>query len=172
MRRAGRVLCAETALPQLMTQQISPSDAPVIVLGAGTGAFVRRIIGKGVPPEKIALIEYGSAFAEQLQKAYPAAKVLWMSASALGTVDLFGARKSGTVVSSLPLRFLPTLEIMQILSGAFGHLRRGGTFYQVSCGPRCPIPDAVLDRLQLEARRAGKALAAVPQATIYRIRRR
>jgi len=61
---------------------------------------------------------------------------------------------------------------MAILSGAFGHLRAGGAFYQFTYGPRCPVPRPILERLGLKASVVGKTLLNAPPATVYRIARR
>lgn len=45
----------------------------------------------------------------------------------------------------------------------------GGSFYQFTYGPRCPIPRALLDRLGLKATRIGRALLNAPPAAVYRI---
>ena len=47
----------------------------------------------------------------------------------------------------------------------------GGCFYQFTYGPRCPVPRATLDRLDLVAERIGFAWLNIPPASVYRIRR-
>jgi phospholipid N-methyltransferase len=67
---------------------------------------------------------------------------------------------------------MPSRKIVAIIAGAFRHLRPGGAFYQITYGPRCPVPQAVLDRLGLRATRIGGTLRNFPPASIYRIVRR
>jgi phospholipid N-methyltransferase len=45
-------------------------------------------------------------------------------------------------------------------------------FYQFTYGPRCPLPPALLARLNLQARRVGSALLNLPPAAVYCISRR
>ena len=59
-----------------------------------------------------------------------------------------------------------------ILEAAFERLRPDGAFYQFTYGPESPVSHAILDRMGLRAARSGRAIANVPPATVYRIRRR
>ncbi|ACB93698.1 hypothetical protein [Beijerinckia indica] len=56
-----------------------------------------------------------------------------------------------------------------ILAGSFWHLRTGGSFYQFTYGPRCPVPRPIPDRLGLKASFVGKTMQNVPPAAVYRI---
>ncbi len=170
-RRVGAVVPSEAALARPITQVISPSSAPVVELGPGTGAFTERLLERGVPEDRLALIEYGPDFARMLEERYPSARVLRMDATRLRHVVLFQDEKAGAVVSGLPLLSLSPREIIAILRGAFHHLRADGAFYQFTYGPRCPVPSAILDRLGLRAALIGRAIINVPPAGVYRITR-
>lgn len=170
--RVAAVLPSGRALAAAITAEIGPHSAPVIELGPGTGAFTRALVGRGVPESRLALIEAGPDFADLLRQRYPAAEVLCMNATALGSAELFDGEKAGAVVSGLPVLSMPPKAVIAILDGAFSHLRPEGAFYQFTYGPRCPIPRALLDRLGLKAVRIGRAVANVPPAAVYRITRR
>jgi phosphatidylethanolamine/phosphatidyl-N-methylethanolamine N-methyltransferase len=75
------------------------------------------------------------------------------------------------VISGLPLLYMSPKKVVTILKGAFGYLRRGGSFYQFTYMPRCPISYRLLKRLGLEATRIGGTLRNVPPAAVYRISR-
>ena len=170
-RRVGAVVPSGPALARAITREISPSSAPVVELGPGTGAFTERLLERGVPEDRLALIEYGPDFARMLEERYPTARVLRMDATRLRHVDLFEDEKAGAVVSGLPLLSLSPREVIAILRGAFHHLRADGAFYQFTYGPRCPVPSAILNRLGLRASRIGRAIINVPPAGVYRITR-
>jgi phospholipid N-methyltransferase len=171
-KRVGAIVPSGAALAAAITREISPSSAPVVELGPGTGAFTQRLLERGVPEDRLALVEYGPDFARLLQARYPHARVLRMDATHLKEVELFEDEKAGAVVSGIPLLSLSAREILAILRGAFHHLRAGGAFYQFTYGPRCPVPPVILERLGLEAARIGRAIINVPPAGIYRITRR
>jgi len=75
------------------------------------------------------------------------------------------------VISGLPVLSMPPRKVIAILRGAFGYLRPGGAFYQVTYTTRCPIPKPILDRLGLRATRIGSTLRNIPPAAVYRIAR-
>lgn len=170
-RRVGAVIPSGAALAEAMTREISFDCAPVIELGPGTGAFTQKLLARGIPEDRLALIEYGPDFARLLQARYPFAQVLEMDAARLKDVRLFDDEKAGAIVSGIPLLSLSTRHVMAILNGAFHHLRADGAFYQFTYGLRCPVSKVILDRLGLQATRIGRAIVNLPPAGIYRITR-
>ncbi len=170
--RVAAIAPSGRALARLMTSEISCATGPVIELGPGTGAFTRALIARGVRQEDIALIEFGTDFAAELQVRYPRARTLRMDAARLQSADLFAGKSAGAVVSGLPLLSMPQRRVFAILSGAFGKMEPEAAFYQFTYGPRCPVPRRLLDRLGLDAERIGGTLANLPPAAVYRLRRR
>lgn len=171
-RRVGAVAPSGQALARRITAEITPASAPVIELGPGTGAFTQALLLRGVPPDRLVLIEADRAFARALEARFPTLRILAMDAARLGRVDpLFGDARAGAVVSGLPLLAMPAEVVDAIVGGAFAQLRANGSFYQFTYGPRCPVPRATLDRLGLVAERIGFALWNLPPASVYRIRR-
>lgn len=170
--RVAAIAPSSSTLAKLITSEISHDTGPVIELGPGTGAFTRALIARGVRQEDLALVEFGSEFAAALELQYPRARMLQMDAARLRTIDIFGGRQAGAVVSGLPLLSMPPRKVMAILTGAFRKMTPDGAFYQFTYGPRCPVPRRLLDHLGLEAVRIGGTLANLPPAAVYRIRRR
>lgn len=171
-RRVGAVIPSGAALAEAMTREISFDCAPVIELGPGTGAFTQKLLARGVPEDRLALIEYGPDFARLLEARYPHAQILQMDAARLKDVRLFDDENAGAVISGIPLLSLSPRDVMAILKGAFHHLRADGAFYQFTYGLRCPVSNVILDRLSLQAARIGRAFVNVPPAGIYRITRK
>lgn len=170
--RVAAVAPSSGKLADLITSEITAASAPVIELGPGTGVFTRALIERGVPEEKLVLIEYGSEFAALLADRFPRATVRWMDAARLGEVDLLGGERAGAVVSGLPLLSMSPRKALAILDAAFSRMRPDGAFYQFTYGPRCPIPRPILDRLGLKATHIGRTFANLPPAAVYRIRKR
>ncbi len=170
-RRIAAVAPSGRALASLITSEISQETGPVIELGPGTGVFTRALIERGVRQENLALIEFGSEFASKLNFYYPNARTLWMDAARLHTVQLFGGRPAGAVVSGLPLLSMPHHKVLAILTDAFQKMRRDGAFYQFTYGLRCPVPYKLLRHLGLEGEKIGGTLANLPPAAVYRLRR-
>jgi phosphatidylethanolamine/phosphatidyl-N-methylethanolamine N-methyltransferase len=169
--RVGAVWPSGAQLASVMTREISPASAPIIELGPGTGVFTRALLARGVREADLLLIDSGAEFTKLLEARFPAARVMAMDATRLGEQPLFDGAPVGAVVSGIPLLNLSVAQIAAIMKGAFGYLRPDGAFYQFTYGPRCPVPQPVLDQLGLEATRIGKTFFNVPPASVYRITR-
>ena len=171
-RRVGAVAPSGQALARRITAEITPASAPVPGPSSMTGAFTQALLLRGVPPERLVLVEADRAFALALEARFPTLRILAMDAARLGRIDpLFGSERAGAVVSGLPLLAMPPETVEAIVAGAFAQLRDGGNFYQFTYGPRCPVPRAMLARLGLVAERTSFALLNIPPASVYRIRR-
>jgi phosphatidylethanolamine/phosphatidyl-N-methylethanolamine N-methyltransferase len=171
-RRIGAVAPSSPALAAVMTAEIAPDIAPVIELGAGSGALTRALLDRGIPQRRLALIEQSPQFAFALRRRFPDTRVLCVDAAALGFIDVFPGEDAGAVVSGLPLRLMSASEVSAILASAFTRLRPGGAFYQFTYGWRSPVPRPILDRLGLTATLIGRALVNIPPAAVYRISHR
>ncbi|WP_439392163.1 class I SAM-dependent methyltransferase [Bradyrhizobium sp. PMVTL-01] len=171
-RRVGAIVPSGAALADLITREISATTGPILELGPGTGAFTYKLLKRGVRPQDLTLIEYGSDFMKLLQMRFPGSRVLWMDAARLANERLYDGAPVGAVVSGLPLLNMSRRRVISILSGAFGYVRPGGAFYQFTYGMSCPIPRPVLDRLGLRAKLVDRALLNVPPAAVYRLTRR
>ena len=169
--RIGAVSPSSAALAEAITAEITPACAPIIELGPGTGVFTRSLIARGIPEDRLVLIERGADFARNLQRMFPRARVLWMDATRLKEIEPFDGERAGAVVSGLPLLLMPPKKVIAVLEGAFDRLRPEGALYQFTYGPDSPVPRSILDRLGLEAVRFGGTLANVPPAFVYCIRR-
>lgn len=170
--QVGAVMPSSAALADALTAEVSPASAPVIELGPGTGAVTQALLRRGVPEDRLALVELTAKFARRLEARFPAAHVLNMDATRLRDVELFAGQPAGAVVSGLPLVLMPLWDVMAVLKSAFHHLGPGGCFYQFTYRLGPPVPAAVLARLDLSAQRIGGTLANVPPASVYRIARR
>ena len=146
--------------------------APVIELGPGTGVFTRAIVERGIPEERISLVEFGAEFAEILRNRFPGAYIFQRDAAKLHKIIVLDANPAGAIISGLPLLWMPARKVYSILDGAFQHLREGGAFYQFTYGLRCPISKTILGRLDLKAVSIGWSFRNFPPAQVYRITRR
>ncbi|WP_435103198.1 class I SAM-dependent methyltransferase [Arhodomonas sp. AD133] len=170
--RIGAIAPSGAMLAALITREISPGNGPVLELGPGTGTFTRALLERGVPESDLTLVEFSPQFARLLHQRFPAANIRRMDAARLTRAKLFEDAPCSAVVSGLPLLSLPPRKVFAILTGAFSYLQPGGTFYQFTYGPRCPVRRRILDRLGLTSTRIGEALLNVPPAAVYRISRR
>lgn len=171
-RRVGAVAPSSDSLARLITSEITPSTGPIMELGPGTGAFTLKLLEKGVRPEDLTLIEYGSEFATILQHRFPGVRIVWMDAGKLASMNVAEEGSMGAIVSGLPLLTMPTKKVVSIVSGALRYLRPNGAFYQFTYGPRFPVSRRILDRLGLKATLVGRTMHNIPPAAVYRLVRR
>ncbi|SCX40302.1 class I SAM-dependent methyltransferase [Variovorax sp. EL159] len=169
----GAVAPSSRALAALITSDIRSSNEPVIELGPGTGVFTQALLARGVPRERLVLVEADPAFARSLGQRFPGVRVLQMDAAHLGQTGVFfGRERASAIVSGIPLLAMPVEKAMAIIRGAFlRHLRADGALYQFTYLPRCPVPQALLERMGLHAVRIGFVVANLPPAFVYRFRR-
>lgn len=169
--RVAAVAPSGSAVAALMTRNVTPGTGQVLELGAGTGPFTRALLARGVPEHNITLVEYDPIFARLLGRRFPLARVLHMDAAELAKTGLFSDTKVGAVISGLGILTMPPDKATAILDSAFACMVPGGAFYQITYGPRCPVPRRILDRLDLEAVRCGWTMRNLPPASVYRISR-
>lgn len=165
--RVASVVPSGHALGRLITQELDGDCCSVIELGPGTGVFTRAIVARGVAEQNLVLVETDREFVDMLSRRFPRATLIKGDAAQLGSLDFGGP--AGAVVSGLPLLSMQRSQVEAIMSGAFRHLVPGGSFYQFTYGPRCPIPRTTLRLLGLEGKLVGRALLNFPPASVYRI---
>lgn len=170
--RVAAIAPSGQSLGRLITSEIIVNHAPVLELGPGTGVFTRALLDRGLRETDLILVEYGAEFSNVLQQRFPNAFILNLDAARLIDYKLPVSSGVGAVVSGLPLLSMSPRKVMSILRGAFSHIRAGGSFYQFTYGPRCPVPRTILDRLGLKATRIGGTVRNLPPASVYRISRR
>lgn len=170
--RVAALAPSGAALARIITREILPEAGPVLELGPGTGVFTRALLARGVPERNLILIEHSSEFADLLRRRFAGARVLAMDAAHLAQTSLLEGTTVGAVISGLPVLFMSPGDVTAILTGAFAHLHRDGSFYQFTYMPFCPISHRLLRRLGLESKRIAGTLWNFPPASVYRISRK
>jgi phosphatidylethanolamine/phosphatidyl-N-methylethanolamine N-methyltransferase len=129
-------------LSRAMAAAVDPSvPGPIVELGPGTGAVTGALVERGIPPERLILIEFLPEFCDLLRRRYPAARVI--AGDAFEAPDLVKHLNVGplsAVVSCLPL-YAKTPEIRErLLQGMLDLGPKGMPFVQATNFPRSPIP--------------------------------
>ena len=165
------------ALAALITSRIGPQTGPVIELGPGTGVFTRALLGRGVEPQQLLMIEQSPAFTLLLRRRFPDADVVCARAEDLARhAHARLAEAPGAIVSGLPLLAMSVASQMRILYAARTVLRRGepgpshGAFYQFTYGHVPPVRREVARRLSLEVNCIGRTAWNLPPASVYELR--
>ncbi|GBH29882.1 MULTISPECIES: class I SAM-dependent methyltransferase [Sphingobium] len=171
-RQTASVVPSSRYLARLMVAQIDPTDGRVLELGGGTGVFTRAILGTGLPPEKLEVVEINPAFARGLRRHFPNVSVLETPAQIVSTAAAGEPGTYQTVVSGLPLLAMDRHVHYDILSESFRMLQPGGSFVQFTYSMRPPVSRDVIDALDLDVERAGQTVRNFPPATVFRFTRR
>lgn len=154
-----------------MVRHINP-DTPryILELGPGTGSFTRAILQRGIPEERLILLDQSPDFTELLLEAFPKARVLCGDATDLVKIlQSFGVDEVSEIVSGIPLNARRVGLRETICEEAFKLLKRRGSFSQVSYLPRCSIPNSIVTRYHSKKIYSGIALRNIPPAFVWRV---
>ncbi|MDR3076738.1 MAG: hypothetical protein LBU26_05510, partial [Synergistaceae bacterium] len=108
-RGMGTLCPSSPALADEMARAVSTRIAENDVfmeIGAGTGPVTAALLRRGVPPDKLVVIEKSAALAECLASNFPKVKVCCCGAENMSGC-LSGGERVRAIVSSLPFRSLP-----------------------------------------------------------------
>ena len=122
-REVGSVAPSSPALKRRLTQEIVRApDEYVIELGGGTGAITRGILERGVPADRLYVLEINREMAQHLRDIFPGIHVIEGDARRLAEIlppEVVG--KVGTTVCGIPMLLLTLEEQKAILDfGLFG----------------------------------------------------
>jgi phosphatidylethanolamine/phosphatidyl-N-methylethanolamine N-methyltransferase len=138
----GAVSPSGRMLARAMAGFVDPySTGPIIELGPGTGPVTEALIRRGIPAERLILIEFDPAFCKLLARRFPGAAIIRGDAydlkAALGAANI---RPAAAIVSSLPLLTKPESLRLALLVQGFGLMRPDGVFVQFTYGLVSPMP--------------------------------
>lgn len=106
-----------------------PLHGVVVELGAGTGIITAALLARGVPPEKLLVLERSANLVKHLRDKFPQLNVIEGDAAHLSQF-LSPETKVAAIVSGLPFRSLPApvgKEIVNQITQLLGH---DGVFIQ------------------------------------------
>ena len=169
--RVGALAPSGARLAAAITQEISSDTGPILELGPGTGVFTKLLLERGVKPNDIAAIEFGSRFADTLRRKYPSIQVIEGDAVQIERLSPFPAGTVGKVVCGLPLLSMSAETVERIVLGSIKQLHADGSFRLFTYGPSCPIPRTLLKRTGLSSSRISRTLLNMPPASVYELRR-
>lgn len=168
-RAIGAVCASSHHLATRMAACVDPNVAGwVVELGGGTGVITTALLARGVPPERLIVIERSARLAALLRRRFPDLCVLHGDAAQLGellaslTGDS-GRRGVGQIVSGLPLLSIAEPVRSGILRAGLMALAPGGRLLQFTYAPRCSSP---WTRVGLQCQERQWVLANLPPARI------
>jgi phosphatidylethanolamine/phosphatidyl-N-methylethanolamine N-methyltransferase len=148
----GAVMPSGKVLARTMARYVDPnSTGPVIELGPGTGPVTEALVGQGVDPARLILVEFNPTFCRLLRTRYPQATVVQGDAYRLRRLlETYVREPAAAVVSGLPLVTKPLRTRLRLISDAMLLLAPGAPFVQFTYAVVPPIPKT-LQGLSTEA---------------------
>lgn len=146
----------------------------ILELGPGTGPVTHALLARGIPAERLMLLEYDTQFCHLLGERYPQLDIV--QGDAYHLKDTLAGRLDGplaAVVSSLPLLVRPEPDRVRLLHDAFELMGDDGVFIQFTYGlTKSPMP---LHAHGVSGAYVGKATAPIllniPPARVWRYRK-
>lgn len=158
-------------LARQMIAELPHGTQRVVELGGGTGVFTRALIGHGILPNDLLVLELNEALYQHLRTRFPDSHVVCGDArelKSIATEDGFlGGGEADAVISGLGLLSMTKRTQTEILQAAFSILKPDGRFVQFTYGPKSPVSRELISELGLSVRRGGFAWWNVPPATVY-----
>ena len=174
--RVAAISPSSRQLARQMMTQLPKHCRRVIELGGGTGVFTQALIGRGIAPADLLVLELNEELHQHLVRQFPQARVVCGDAGNLRRIarehGFHGEDAADAIISGLGLLSMPRQTQQHILQAAFDSLQPDGRFIQFTYGPANPVIREVAEALELSARRASFTWWNVPPATVYVYQRR
>jgi phospholipid N-methyltransferase len=158
-------------LTGLMVAELPAAAGHVIELGAGTGVFTRAMLGSGVAPDRLLVVELNEELHAHLQAQFPGVHVVCGNACDLPKIvaekDFAHTGQVDAIISGLGLLSMSRGLQRSIMRSAFEVLGPGGSFIQFTYSPKPPLPRELCEELGLSVRRGGFAWRNIPPATVF-----
>ena len=135
-RAVGAVCASSFELAWRMASWVDPAQAGwVIELGGGTGTVTAALLQRGVPRERLIVIEQSLHFVHHLRGRFPGVRICHADAADIARTAR-GDRPVTAIVSGLPLRSLPADAVSRVVQACKGVLSPSSRVIQFTYAPR------------------------------------
>lgn len=165
----GAIAASSGSLARAMARPVNLNRPGVVVeLGGGTGSVTEALLERGVPAERLVILERHPRLHALLEHRFPQSTVIRGDAADLPTLLAErGLHRVNAVVSGLPLLAMSEDQQRAIVVAAFQVLPRGGRFVQFSYGPTCPVPEKMRAGLGVRAHILANIFWNLPPARVW-----
>jgi phosphatidylethanolamine/phosphatidyl-N-methylethanolamine N-methyltransferase len=163
----GSVIPSSRALAKAVAAEVAWQPGQYVVeLGGGTGAISQGLIDRGIPRDRLIVIELDGALHAYLKERLTGCLVIQGDASRLPEIlARHQVGEIGTVISGLPMVGMPFEFQQAIIGQGFKVMPKGSFMLQYSYSPIPPIPAA---KLGVEAKLARYVLWNFPPAAVWK----
>ena len=169
----GAICASSPRLAARMAAWVDPSAPGLVVeLGGGTGVITQALLARGVPPERLVVIEYAPMLAAHLARRFPGVRVIEGDAAHLHRWQRDQLLPPGAdgqpqpiqaIVSGLPLLSMPHPVRARIVQAGAAALAENGRLIQFTYTLRGRSPWLAAD---LRLHHNERVLANLPPARI------
>ena len=146
-RTVGSIVPTSSVTARRMASIIdTKSGLPVLEVGPGTGVITKAILGRGVKPSDLYVVEYSSDFVGHLRRNYPDINVI--EGDGFNLDQTLGDKHDmeyDCVVSGVPLLNFPVQRRVAYLENLLKRIPHGRPVVQLTYGPKSPIPPGLGD---------------------------
>ena len=165
----GALAPSSPQLSRLVASQAGWGSSHVVEVGAGTGSITGALLRRGLPANRLLVIERDPAFVLHLRKRFPHVRVRCGDAEhAEEILSEEGISHVETLISSLPIRNLNGDDRISVVRGMMKAVAPGGHLIQFTYAANCPIPT---EQLGLNAERLGRVWMNLPPAVVWKFTR-
>jgi phosphatidylethanolamine/phosphatidyl-N-methylethanolamine N-methyltransferase len=163
----GSVLPSSRVLARAIAAEIAWQPGQYVVeLGGGTGAITQGLIERGIPRDRIIVIELDGSLYTYLKDRLTGCTVIQGDATRLDEIlARHEVGEVGTVLSGLPMVGMPEAFQRAIIEQSFKAMKPGSFMLQYSYSPIAPVPAA---KLGITAKIARYVLWNFPPAAVWR----
>lgn len=135
-RQVGAIAPSSPRLAEAMASFVDDRDRLVVELGAGTGPVTEALLARGIEPHRLVAVEQSERLAAKLKARFPQLSIIQGDAGNMRHYLGDHVGRVGAVVSSLPLRSLPSAVVAQIVQEIDHVLAPDGVVIQFTYDPR------------------------------------
>lgn len=167
--QVASVTPSSARLARAMAAALPGHEGLVVELGAGTGPVTRALLGSGVPPEHLVVVERDLHFCRMLSRRFPGVTVIDGDAFELESLitGMGSSLPVRAVVSGLPLVPMRAAAQANLLGQAMALTGGAGPFVQFSYGLVSPVKKPVEQALELIPRCVAQVWRNVPPAKVW-----
>jgi len=167
-KNIGALMPSSPALAEAIARQIDPHAGPVLEIGPGTGVVSEALLARGVPPERLVLVEYDEDMARHLAGRFSRSRVIRGDAFDLDkSLGRPNGSPFGAIVSGIPLLNHSMARRQAYVADLFRRTLPDAPLVQFSYGTHAPVKAPA----GFTVVRAATVLANIPPATVWVYRR-
>ena len=163
-KKIGALMPSSPALAEAIARQIDPHAGPVLEIGAGTGVVSEAILARGVPAERLTLVEYDEDMASHLAQRFSRCRVIQGDAFNLDAVlGVPNGSPFGSIITGIRLLNHSVARRQDYVVSLSRRLMPGAPLVQFSYGAQAPVKAPA----GFSVERAATVLANIPPAKVW-----